>query len=421
MKVIVVGSGLIGLTTAYCLARRGCEVQVLDRQPGPGLETSFANGTLLTPSMCDPWNAPGCWKVLLGSLMRSDAPLQLRFKALPSLAWWGLGFLKNSSVGRFQSNKLSNLRMALYSMRAMAALLDEINLDFKPGTRGTLRIFRETAALEHAASAGAELMPHGLSCRRLSVNETIEVEPALEPISNQLAGAMHYATDQTGDAYAFCVELTARARAAGVEFLFGEEVRTLETTRGAITAVLSGERRYVADRYVIAAGSYSVSLLAKVGVRLPMRPAKGYSVTVDSASGERPLHTPLVDDHLHAVVVPVANGVRVAGTAEFAGYDLSIQPTRIATLQQLLRDVLPRFDFDPAHARPWCGLRPMSVDGVPIIGTTPIDNLFVNTAHGHLGWTMAAGSAQLLVDQMCDRSPAIDPSPYRPARFVLAS
>ena len=418
MKVIVIGSGLIGVTTAYFLRRRGHEVTVIDRKEGPGRETSFANGALLTPSMSDPWNAPGSWRVLLASLGRSDAAMQLRLRALPGLAGWGFTFLRNSRVATFERNALSNLRLAQYSLTLMQTLRQQTRINYGRAT-GSLRIFRDPTSLDHASALANRLSSEGLAFRRLSTAEAIELEPVLAPIANHVSGALHYAADETGDAYRFCVALADHARQQGVEFRFRTEVTSLELRSGQVMAAVSRRERFAADRYVVAAGSYSTPLLRRVGVRLPVRPVKGYSVTIERSSSENLQRIPILDDQLHAVVVPLEGGaIRIAGTAEFTGYDLALSPARIHNLLGLLKEVLPRATFDPGTARPWCGLRAMSADGVPIIGPTRISNLFVNTGHGHLGWTLAAGSAQLLTDLICGDSPSVDAALYAPARFT---
>jgi D-amino-acid dehydrogenase len=417
MKVLIIGSGLIGLTTAWFLRRNGHEVAVIDRAEGPGQETSFANGALLTPSMAEPWNAPGCWRVLLGSLGRSDAAMQLRLRALPAMAGWGLRFLSNSRAAIFERNTVSNSRLALYALEVLQSLRQQTAVEYGRTARGSLKIFRDQASLDLASEALARTSAKGADFRTLSNRETAELEPALAPIADQLAGAIHYGADETGDAYRFCVALAEHAKQQGVDFRFGTEVTSLEVRSGRITAVVAGSERFEADRYVVAAGSYSTPLLRRVGVNLPVRPAKGYSVTFDDHQDRPSLGIPVIDDHWHAAVVPLAGAIRVAGTAEFAGFDLTLSQARIQNLLKLLREVLPRARIDLGTARPWCGLRPMSVDGVPIIGPTPISNLFVNTGHGHLGWTMAAGSGQLLADLVSGNVPSIDPAPYALTRF----
>ncbi len=417
MKALIIGSGLLGITSAYFLSRRGWEVTVLDRQDGPGQETSFANGSLLTPSMPEPWNAPGSWRVLLTSLGRSDSPLKLRLKALPHLGAWGASFLRNSTAERYHRNTVKNLKLALHSIQVLARLRAETGIEYGCALRGSLRVIRNPAALERALEWAATLRQDGLTYRQLTPEQMVALEPALAPIGKQLAGGIHYPVDETGNAYKFCVGLAEHARRAGVEFRYRTPVTGIEVRHGNVAAVVSGGTRFTADRYIVAAGSYSPLLLKQLGLEVPIRPAKGYSITFESPRLDPPFRQPVADDDFHAVVVPLENVIRVAGTAEFTGYDLSLTEERIQNLLTLVRQVLPAGGFERAQAKPWCGLRPMSVDGVPIIGATPIGNLWVNTGHGHLGWTMAAGSGQLLSDLMTGGSPGVNPEAYALARF----
>lgn len=417
MKALIIGSGLIGTTSAYFLARRGWEVIVLDRQEGPGRETSFANGSLLTPSMPEPWNAPGSWRVLLKSIGRADSPLKLRLKALPQLADWGVGFLRNSSPARYRRNSVKNLKLALHSIEVMGRLREELGIEYGDASPGTLRVIRDPAALARALEWAEQLKAEGLTYRRLSPQEIVAMEPALAPISGRLAGGIHYPVDEMGNAYKFCVGLADHARRAGAEFRFQTPVTGIEVRGGSVTAVRSGDQRFSADRYVVAAGSYSPLLMKALGLRLPVRPAKGYSITFERPPLQPPFRVPVADDDFHAVVVPLENLIRVAGTAEFTGYDLTLPEARIENLLTLVRQVLPNGGFERQRATPWCGLRPMSVDGVPIIGPTPIANLWTNTGHGPLGWTMAAGSGHLLADLLTAGAPAVRPDDYALARF----
>lgn len=422
MKALIIGSGLIGTTSAYFLARRGWEVTVLDRQEGPGQETSFANGSLLTPSMPEPWNAPGSWRVLLASIGRSDSPLKLRLKAVPHLGRWGAGFLGNSRPARYERNSVKNLMLALHSIDVLGDLRRDIGIEYGASLRGSLRVIRDPTALERALAWGEKLRAAAgeLTFRRLTADEVVAMEPALAPIGSQLAGGIHYPLDEIGNAYKFCVSLADHARRAGVEFRFRTPVTGIEVRQGNVAAVSSGQTRFTADRYVVAAGSYSPLLLKTLGLKVPIRPAKGYSITFEHPRLEQSFSLPVCDDDFHAVVVPLERVVRVAGTAEFTGYDLSLPEDRIRNLLTLVQQVLPTGRFERAQAKPWCGLRPMSVDGVPIIGRTPIGNLWLNTGHGHLGWTMAAGSGQLLSDLLAGGSPRVNPDAYALARFNSA-
>jgi D-amino-acid dehydrogenase len=417
VKALIIGSGLIGTSSAYFLARRGWEVTVIDRQEGPALETSFANGSLLTPSMPEPWNAPGSWRVLLKSLGRSDSPLQLRLKALPHLAGWGSGFLRNSSAESYERNTVKNLKLALHSLEVMGSLRQETGIEYGGSARGSLRVIRDPATLERALAWAQLLHAHGLTFRRLSGDDIVAMEPALAPVARQLAGGIYYPIDEIGNAYKFTVALAELARRSGVDFRFRTPVSEIELRQGKVAAVLSGANRFTADCYVVAAGSYSPLLMKQLGIDVPVRPAKGYSITFERPQLDPPFRMPIADDDFHAVVVPLENVIRVAGTAEFTGYDLSLPEARIQNLVTLVKQVLPAGGFERSQAKPWCGLRPMSMDGVPIIGPTPIGNLWVNTGHGHLGWTMAAGSGQLLSDLLAGGSPRVNPAAYALARF----
>jgi D-amino-acid dehydrogenase len=418
MKALIIGSGLIGVTSAYVLARRGWEVTVLDRQAGPGEETSFANGSLLTPSMPEPWNAPGSWRLLLKSLVRSDTALKLRPRALPSLAGWGATFLKNSSRARYERNSLKNLSLGLHSIAVMDELRRDTGIEYGGASPGTLRVFRDPLMLERAVAWAQRLRFSGLEFRRLTAEETVRLEPALAPVADQLSGGIHYPVDEIGNAYKFCVAMAEQGRRAGVEFKFGTTVSRLEASKGRVTGVICGEKRMTADRYVIAAGSFSAPLLEAIGIGIPVRPAKGYSITFDRPPLAPPLRVPIADDDFHAVVVPLENVIRVAGTAEFTGFDLALSEDRIRNLLRLLEQVLPQVRPEPGAVKPWCGLRPMCADGVPIIGRTPIDNLWINTGHGPLGWTLAAGSARVLADLMSGLTPAVNAEAYGLSRFA---
>ena len=419
MKTIVIGAGLIGLTSAWYLHRCGDEVEVIDRELGPGLGTSFANGGLLTPSMSDPWNTPGSWRILIASIGRSNSAMQLRLKALPSLIGWGIQFLRNSSIDAYERNTRANLRLAMHSLAALKTLQRETGIEFAHAAPGTLRLFRDPRALEVAEVTSARILEGQLSLRTLGATETVALEPALAPIADRLAGAIYYEGDETGDAHRFCVGLADVLRQRGVEFRFGTSVTALEGRGGELDAIACGRERLRADRYVLATGSLSAPLVRSIGLSLLVRPVKGYSLSVEHWTAKHRMRIPVVDDHLHAAITPIGSALRVAGTAEFTGYDLSLDSRRVENLRRLLREILPEAQFDATAVRPWCGLRPTSADGVPVIGASPFSNLWLNCGHGHLGWTMAAGSAQLLVDIMHAKRPAIDPAPYAAARDVL--
>lgn len=414
MDVIVVGSGLLGLTSAYYLAEQGFQVQVIDRQSGPALETSFANGGLLTPSLSDPWNAPGVFWHMLKSINREESPLLLRPAVLPSLATWGLRFLHHSSPARYQQNILRNTRMAAYNLRVLNQLRQDIGLSSFGGGQGTIKLCRDQAAIDHSAEMAEFLSPESIRFEVLDRQATFAREPALQPLGEQVAGAVYFPDDQFGNAHQFCSELAAALGKRGIEFHFNTAVTALRVHKAAISGVELGDEYLAADRVVLAAGSYSPLLAKTAGVNLPIRPCKGYSLTLPTEGLDALPHLPVIDDALHAAVVPLGSTLRVAGTAEFSGYDTKLNPQRLNNLFNLLEavypQVAPRLDRDKAS--PWTGLRPVSASGVPLIGATAISNLYVNAGHGHLGWSMAAGSGKLLADLVAGQKPEIDATDY---------
>lgn len=418
MRVLVIGSGLLGVSSAWFLAREGCDVTVVDRLGGAAQGASYANAGMLTPSMADPWNAPGILWDLLRWLGHEDAPFLVRPSALPAVLGWGLSFLRHSSPARQRASMDANLRLATYSMATLRELRSELRLAYDERSNGTIKVFRDQRALDDAAARTGVLSGLGLEARALSAAQAVQVEPALAPVRDRLVGALQFPGDESGDARAFTLALADQARAAGVVFEFGQEITGFEHAGGRLNAAFAGERRYDAQQFVLAAGSWSAPLLKHLRLELPVRPVKGYSITLPTAGWRAAPRMPVIDDALHAAATPLGTRLRVAGTAEIAGYDAAPTPSRVENLFKLLLEVFPEFPLPPdrSGAQAWAGLRPMSADGVPHIGQQGYDNLFVNTGHGHLGWTLAAGSGALLADLMLGKATAIPPAAYDPNR-----
>jgi D-amino-acid dehydrogenase len=373
---------------------------------------------MITPSLADPWNAPGAGEALLRALGREDAPLLLRPHALPSLGWWGIRFLRNTSRRRFERAFLESARFARYSQGLMDELLARNPLEFDHARRGILKIYSDAASLDRGRQVASWLKQVGLEHRLLDNAGLLHLEPALADVIDGLAGAIHYPGDEVGDARAFCEGLQEVAERAGVTFRFSDQVLGAERQGRAIVSLKTPRGRLEVDRVVLAAGSWSWPLGRLLGVKVPVRPAKGYSLTVPIPKGApRPRHA-VVDEDLHAAVVPLGDrALRVAGTAEFAGFDPALTAGRVDNLIALLRRVYPRIEVARGRARPWCGFRPMTPDGLPLIGPTRIDNLYLDTGHGPLGWTLACASGKLLADLLLGREPDVDPSPFAPDRF----
>jgi D-amino-acid dehydrogenase len=292
----------------------------------------------------------------------------------------------------------------------MRELLQSCELDFDYAADGTIKVFRDARALESGIRTAHFLKQVNVEHRVLDVDALLEIEPALVPVAGQLVGAVAYPGDETGDARKFCEELRRVAQDQGVVFRYSERVLRMTRSRNRVQSLVTPRGTLVADAYVLAAGSFSTGLARQLGFKLPVRPAKGYSITAAMGDWQHPARYPIVDDELHAAVVPVGNRIRVAGTAEFAGYDTSISPVRIANLRSLLMKTYPQFagTLEDTQLNGWAGLRPMTSDGSPILGRSPLVNLYLNTGHGPLGWTMACGSGKVVADIVGGNPPEID-------------
>ena len=417
---LVIGGGLIGVSTAWFLAERGFAVTLLERREGAALETSYANGGLITPSQSDPWNAPGTLMHLLSWLGREESPLLLRPRALPGMWRWGLKFLLGSRAAPWWRATEANLRLGLYSAECLSALRAQLDLKYDDLRAGTLKVFRESYALEKSATLAESLAPAGLTHRVLSPAEAVALEPLLGPVSAGLAGAIHYPRDQSGDAHTYTRALEQHARKAGVQFMYGTGLLRFAAQRGRISAALTTRGPLTADSYVLAAGNACPELLAPLGIRLPMYPVKGYSVTIASQPWRRPLSVPLVDFENKMVLTPLGARLRIAGTAEFNGFDTSLNLRRGGSILARALGLVPEIaeQLEATGVQHWAGLRPMTSDGPPILGRTPCANLFLNTGHGPLGWTFGAGSGRIVADVVAGSQPEIDLTGLDYARYA---
>ena len=421
MKTLIIGAGVLGVTTAWYLQRYGIDVTVLERNKGPGLECSFANGGGLTAGIPEPWNAPGIHKVLLQSLGRQDAPILLRLKAIPGMLSWGLRFILASRQEAFIENVKRNCTLANYSLALMKEIRDETGIDYRHSGNGTLLLFRKQESLDgYTRHAGFLREECGVRNSTLDRAGLLALEPSLQPIREQLVGGIHFPGDETGDCHIFSRKIAEILLNRGVRFRYGAGVSRIMPDGSAFNVELSGGETLTRDTVVIAAGAYSPGLARALGVRIPVYPAKGYSVTISMAGWENRSRHIMGDMDLHAGVNPLGGEVlRVAGTAEFTGYDKSIPPERISNLIRLVEAIFPELAaiMDRGALNPWTGFRPMSSDGVPILGKTASPGLYLNTGHGHLGWTMAAASGRVVADIITGKTPAIDTAHYSINRF----
>ncbi|MFC7738278.1 FAD-dependent oxidoreductase [Roseomonas sp. GCM10028921] len=408
--IAVVGAGLVGLTTAYWLRRNGAEVRVIDAAPGPGLGTSFANGGMLTPSQANPWNAPGVWRNAVGAIGRADSPLMVRPAALPGLVGWGTRFVLESRPERYRANARRSFALGRYSLEQHRAILADTGIDCSRAAVGTVQIFHDEASLAAARAIAEMLAPDGLAFRVLDPDALFQLEPALRHSTHRPYAGIHFPDDESGDAHLFCQNLAEHLQQGGVEFLYDTPVERIEAEGGRLRALHGPRGRVGADGFVIAAASRSRALLRPFGIRLPIYPVRGYSLTCDIAAVPDVPRLPLVDMHRKVAVTPLGPWLRLAGTAEFGhpqadrDPDAAMDERRLALVRRDAREILPALREMPDEAmQPWTGLRPVTPTGFPIMGRR-LDNLYLNTGHGPLGWTFAAGSGRIVADIVLRRT-----------------
>lgn len=404
MRVLVLGSGVIGVTTAYYLAKAGHDVTVIDRQPGPALETSFANAGQISPGYASPWAAPGIPLKAAKWLFQKHAPLAIRPDGSLFQLQWMWQMYRNCTADRYAVNKERMVRLAEYSRDCIRALRAETGISYEGRTLGTIQLFRTQQQLESAGKDIEILKEAGVDYELLQGRELGKAEPALGNHAI-LVGGLRLPNDETGDCQMFTTRLTAMARDLGVRFEFDTDIQALDVSSGQITGVRTAKGVLTADRYVLALGSYS-RLLLKDQFTLPVYPLKGYSITVPITDESRAPVSTILDESYKIAVTRFENRIRVGGMAEIAGYSKVLNPARRETLEMVVNDLFPGAG-DTREATFWTGLRPMTPDSTPVVGATPLRNLFVNTGHGTLGWTMACGSAAVIADLVSGKQPAI--------------
>ncbi|MEJ2767012.1 D-amino acid dehydrogenase [Photobacterium sp. MCCC 1A19761] len=410
MEVIVLGSGVVGLTSAWYLAKAGHDVTVVDRQPRSAEETSFANAGQISYGYSSPWAAPGIPVKAMKWLMQKHAPLKVKPSVSPELYLWAAKMLANCNPDKYQINKARMLRIANYSRECLLDLRrEQQGLNYEGRQQGTLQVFRTHAQVDAVAKDIQVLAESGTRFEELDVAGCIAAEPALAQVKDKIVGGLRLPDDETGDCYLFCQQLTELAQQAGVRFLFETQVTSLNQQHGKITSISTSAGELKADAYVVALGSYSAALLAPLGMSIPVYPVKGYSLTMPIADAAAAPVSTVMDETYKVAMTRFDDRIRVAGTAELAGYDFSLAEKRKATIAMVIQDLFPN-GGDIAKAEYWSGLRPMTPDGTPVIGKTTYTNLFTNTGHGTLGWTMACGSARLLADIVSGQETDIDPA-----------
>jgi D-amino-acid dehydrogenase len=407
--VVVLGAGAVGVSTAYYLQKAGFSVAVVERQPAAAMETSWGNGGVIHASEVEPWSQPGMPRNILRWLGHEEAPLLLRPSALPHMWNWGLRFILNCTEARFQRHCKSNLALALHSLRSLREIRQELGLAYDASTMGVMKIYRSATAFDKAERSLRRLEGAGLVLRRLSPVEAVAIEPALRDAAAELHGAFHFPNDEVGDCNKFTQGLEAECAKRGVQFHYETTVRSIEVTAGRVAAVQADKARLAASRIVVALGSYTPALLSIVGLRAPIYPVKGLSITFPRGAWREAPAMPVIDDSHLFGLVPIGDRLRISGSAEIAGFDTQPGKSRCQAIVTNASKTFPslRNSFNETEAVYWAGLRPVTPAGTPLIGPTLIKGLWVNAGHGHLGWTLACGSGRVVADLMAGRDPGI--------------
>jgi D-amino-acid dehydrogenase len=409
MKVIVLGSGVIGVTTAHYLVEAGHEVTVIDRQPQSALETSFANAGEISPGYASPWAAPGIPLKAVRWLMMEHAPLVVRPRLDLAMVRWIAQMLRNCTAARYARNKSRMVRIAEYSRDALIVLRQQLGIEYDHRSRGTLQLFRTQKQLDSSAKDIEVLEDFGVTYELLGPDGCIRAEPGLAFSQGTIAGGLRLPHDETGDCRMFTQALAERLAARGVQFRYGTSILGLEREAGRVAGVRTAAGTIRGDAYVLALGSFSPALVRPLGIRLPVYPVKGYSVTLPIADPDRAPVSTLLDETYKIAITRLGDRIRVGGMAELSGFDRSLPARREATLLHSVSDLFPGAATQ-GDTSFWSGLRPMTPDGPPIVGRSPVPNLFLNTGHGTLGWTMACGSGHLLASIISDDAPPFDPA-----------
>lgn len=415
MKVTVLGAGVIGVTTAYYLAKSGHEVTVIDRQPGPALETSFANAGEVSFGYCSPWAAPGIPQKALKWLFMEHAPLILRPKVDMAMLSWMVKMLSNCTAERYAINKSRMLRLADYSRLALSDLRAETGIAYDERMQGTLQLFRTQAQLDASAKDVKALAADGIPYEVLDKDACIRVEPALAASRHKIVGGLLTPKDETGDCFKFTNALAAKAAEMGVVFDYGRSILAIQSEGGKITGVSTDKGIVKADAYVVALGSYSPILLKPLGIKLPVYPVKGYSLTIPIVDAAKSPESTVMDETYKIAITRLGDRIRVGGMAEISGYTNDLGEARRRTLEHSVTDLFPGGDMSKANF--WSGLRPMTPDGTPVIGATKLSNLYINSGHGTLGWTMSCGSARMLSDVISGKKPEIETADLALSRY----
>ncbi|EKE72955.1 D-amino acid dehydrogenase [Oceanibaculum indicum] len=407
MRIAVLGAGVIGVSTAYELMKDGHEVTVIDRLDEPASETSFANAGLFSPGHAYTWASPKAPKILLKSLFQEGQALRFKPSLDPNLWLWSLKFLQNCTAEKTRINTKRKVRLCMYSQEQLHRIAAETKIEYHGVTGGLLYLYRTPESFARGSANTRILSEEGLELRAITPDEAAKIDPALEPVKHKFAGAIYCPSDESGDARVFTQNLAKYCEAQGVKFVFGSEIQGFDTEGDKVTAVRTSTGRIEADGFVFSLGVFGPRLSKQLGVTLPIYPIKGYSVTMPIGGRNNPPTVGGVDEDNLVAYARFGDRMRVTATAEFAGYNKSHQPSDYTHMLKAVQDIYPD-GADYSQPFYWAGLRPMTPEGTPIFGAGRYRNMWFNTGHGHIGWTMAPGSARVTADLIAGKVPALD-------------
>lgn len=417
MHVLILGSGVIGTTMAYYMARAGHQVTVIDRQPGVALETSYANAGEVSPGYSSPWAAPGVPLKAIKWMLMEHSPLVIKPMLDPAMWRWSASMLRNCTTHRYRVNKSRMVRLAEYSRDCLKELRADTGIRYDERSLGLLQLFRTQKQLDGLGKDIEILKEHGVPFELLDREGYVRHEPALAHVKQKFVGGLRLSGDETGDCFKFTQNIAKLAEELGVDFRFNVNIYDFEQRNGRIEGVRTDLGTLTADKYVMALGSYSPKLLAPLGINIPVYPVKGYSITVPITDASNAPESTVMDETHKVAVTRLGDRIRVGGTAQLSGFDLQLSKKRRATLEFVVKDLFPK-GGDVSKAEFWTGLRPMTPDGTPIVGGTRYPNLYLSTGHGTLGWTMAAGTGRVMADLLSGRKPEIEVDDLAVSRYA---
>lgn len=421
MRVLILGSGIIGTTSAYYLAKQGHDVTVIDRQNSVALETSHANAGQLSYSFSSPWAAPGLPLSLIKWMLSKYPPLIVNPKLNSETVKFLYQMLKNCNSKSYEINKSRMVRVSNFSQKCLLELEKDVDIFYEQRQKGSLLLFKNAKQIENIKKDLSLLEKLNIQHELLDSNGCIQAEPGLHHVKSEFTAGLRFANDCTGNCYLFTNQLYKKCLEMGVKFEFNTHIEDILIEKERVSAIKTNRGEFVSDSYIVALGSYSSKILSKVGIHIPVYPVKGYSITLPVLNNKDAPQSTIIDDTFKIGITRLGNNIRVAGTAHLTGYNLELREKSLSLLKHGLNRLFPYATGECDDIKFWAGLRPNTPDGPPIIGATPYSNLYLNTGHGTLGWTMSLGSGKLLANIISDIEPEISMEGIDMSRFNYAN